>query len=146
MHIVSRNGAEVQSCNHKPNNMHENELSKIILDVAFIIHKELGPGLLESVYEEVMFYELKNEYGLHVQRQESIPVVWKKVRMELGFRADLIVENEVLVELKSVETLAAVHPKQVLTYLKLTGLKLGMLLNFNEALLKNGIKRIANNL
>ncbi|MBL7748179.1 MAG: GxxExxY protein [Chitinophagaceae bacterium] len=126
--------------------MHENELSKIILDTAFSIHKELGPGLLESVYEEVMFYELRNEHGLFVQRQELIPVVWRNVRMEYGFRADLIVENEVLVELKSVETLTAVHPKQVLTYLKLTGLKLGMLLNFNEAILKNGIRRIVNNL
>ncbi|MBI5857230.1 MAG: GxxExxY protein [Sphingobacteriales bacterium] len=126
--------------------MNENPLSKIILDTAFYIHKKLGPGLLESVYEEIMYYELTNEHGLYVQRQESIPVVWKKIRMELGFRADLIVENEVLVELKSVESLAAVHPKQVLTYLRLTGLKLGMLLNFNEALLKNGIKRIANNL
>ncbi len=126
--------------------MNENSLSKIILDVAFDIHKKLGPGLLESVYEEVMYFELTNEYGLLVQRQPLIPVTWKNVKMELGFRADLIVENEVLVELKSVETLAAVHPKQVLTYLKLTGLKLGLLLNFNEALLKNGIKRIANNL
>lgn len=126
--------------------MNENSLSKIIFDVAFDIHKKLGPGLLESVYEEVMYFELTNEYGLLVQRQPLIPVTWKNVKMELGFRADLIVENEVLVELKSVETLAAVHPKQVLTYLKLTGLKLGLLLNFNEALLKNGIKRIANNL
>ena len=126
--------------------MNENSLSKIILDAAFDIHKKLGPGLLESVYEEVMYYELTNKYGLFVQRQELIPVTWKNVKMELGFRADLIVENEVLVELKSVESLAAVHPKQVLTYLKLTGLRLGLLLNFNEALLKNGIKRIANNL
>jgi GxxExxY protein len=126
--------------------MHENELSKIILDVAFEIQKEPGPGLFESVYEEILFYELTEVHGLHVQRQETIPVVWKKRQMELGFRADLIVENEVLIEVKSVEELKPVHPKQVLTYLKLMGLKLGMLLNFNEALLKNGIKRIANNL
>ena len=126
--------------------MHENELSKIILDVAFEIHKELGPGLFESVYEEILFYELTEVHGLHVQRQETIPVGWKKRQMELGFRADLIVENEVLIEVKSVEELKPVHLKQVLTYLKLTGLKLGMLLNFNEALLKNGIKRIVNNL
>ena len=124
----------------------ENDISKLVVDLCFKIHTQYGPGLFESVYEEVMYYELTNEYGLLVQRQPLIPVTWKNVKMELGFRADLIVENEVLVELKSVETLAAVHPKQVLTYLKLTGLKLGLLLNFNEALLKNGIKRIANNL
>lgn len=126
--------------------MNENELSKIVLDAAFAIHKELGPGLLESVYEEVMYYELTNEFGLTVQRQKAIPVIWKTVKLELGFRSDLIVENKLLVELKSVEALADVHPKQVLTHLRLTGLKLGLLLNFNEALLKNGIKRIANNL
>jgi GxxExxY protein len=126
--------------------MDVNELSKIVLDVAFSMHRELGPGLLESVYEEVMYYELVNEHGLNVQRQKPIPVIWKKVKLELGFRSDLIVEEKLLVELKSVETLAKVHPKQVLTHLKLTGLKLGLLLNFNEALLKNGIKRIANNL
>jgi GxxExxY protein len=126
--------------------MNENELSKIVLDAAFSVHKELGPGLLESVYEEVMYYELTNEYGLYVQRKKPIPVIWKKAKLELGFRSDLIVENKLLVELKSVEALAAVHPKQVLTHLRLTGLKLGLLLNFNEVLLKNGIKRIANNL
>ena len=126
--------------------MSENEIATKVLDVAFAIHRELGPGLLESVYEEVMYYELMNEYGFYVKRQQPIPVIWKKMRLELGFRSDLIVENKLLVELKSVEILAAVHPKQVLTHLKLTGIKLGLLINFNEALLKNGIKRIVNNL
>ncbi len=119
--------------------MTENELSKIVLDVAFHIHREPGPGLLESVYEEVMHYELVNEHGLYIRRQKPIPVIWKSVKLELGFRSDLIVEDKLLVELKSVEMLAPVHPKQVLTYLKLTRIKLGLLINFNEALLKNGI-------
>ena len=126
--------------------MTENEISKIVLDVAFEIHKKLGPGLLESVYEVIMAYELVNTYNLRVARQRGIPVVWKEMKLELGFRSDLIVEEMVLVELKSVEVLAPVHYKQVLTHLKLTGLKLGLLINFNEELLKTGIKRIANNL
>lgn len=126
--------------------MYENDLSKIILDVAFNIHRELGPGLFESVYEEIMHYEFTEEKGLYVQRQEIIPVTWKSKTMELGFKADLIVEREVLIEIKSVEEIKPVHLKQVMTYLKLTGLKLALLINFKEALLKNGIKRIVNNL
>ena len=102
--------------------------------------------MLESVYEVIMAYELVNTYNLRVARQRGIPVVWKEMKLELGFRSDLIVEEMVLVELKSVEVLAPVHYKQVLTHLKLTGLKLGLLINFNEELLKTGIKRIANNL
>jgi len=125
--------------------MNENELSKLIVNTAYEIHVELGPGLLESVYEEVMFSELKS-IGLYVERQKAIPLIWKNTKMPLGFRADLIVDHKVLIELKSVETIAAVHPKQVLTYLKLTEIKLGLLINFNEALIKNGITRIVNNL
>jgi GxxExxY protein len=125
--------------------MTENELSKIIVNAAYEIHTTLGPGLLESVYEEIMFYELKNK-GLDVERQRGIPVIWDELKMEIGFRADLIVENKVIIELKSVEEIAKVHQKQLLTYLKLTGLKLGLLINFNEALIKNGITRIVNNL
>lgn len=125
--------------------MTENELSKIIVNTAYEIHTKLGPGLLESVYEEIMFYELTRQ-GLSVEKQKGIPVIWNELRMEIGFRADLIVENKVILELKSVETIAQVHPKQLLTYLKLTGLKLGLLINFNEALIKNGITRIVNNL
>ncbi|MBL7763145.1 MAG: GxxExxY protein [Chitinophagaceae bacterium] len=127
-------------------NNDENELSKVILDVAFVIHKELGPGLFESVYETIMCHELEKEYGVKVQRQFPIPVVWRNEKMDIGFRADLVVDNKLIVEIKSIETLAPVHQKQVLTYLRLTGLKLGLLINFNEALLKNGIKRIVNNL
>ena len=125
--------------------MRENELSKIIVDVAFKIHTKLGPGLLESVYEEILFYELQ-ELGLQVNRQKGIPVIWNETKMDIGFRADLIIENKVIIELKSVEVLAPVHPKQLLTYLKITGLKLGLLINFNEVLIKDGITRIVNNL
>jgi len=126
--------------------MTENEIVNIVLDIAFKIHKQLGPGLFESVYEAIMEYELVHEYKLNVQRQRPIPVIWKNIKLELGLRADLLVENKVIVELKSIEALTPVHPKQVLTHLRLTGLKLGLLINFNEELLKNGIKRIANNL
>jgi len=125
--------------------MTENELSKIIVNTAYQIHYELGPGLLESVYEEIMFYELC-EQGLKVERQKEIPVIWNDLKMNVGFRADLIVENKVIIELKSVEAIAPVHPKQLLTYLKLTDLKLGLLINFNEPLIKKGITRIVNNL
>ncbi len=126
--------------------MSENELSKIILDVAFKLHKELGPGLFESVYEAIMAYELVHIYGLSVQRQKPIPVIWKDIKLDLGFRSDLVVENKVVVEIKSIESLAPVHPKQVLTHIRLMNIKLGLLINFNEELLKNGIKRIVNNL
>jgi len=125
--------------------MKENEISKIIVNTCFNIHIELGPGLLESVYEEILYNELL-DLGLKVERQKKIPVVWKNIKMKIGFRADLIVENKVIIELKSVEVIAPVHPKQLLTYLKLTGLKLGLLINFNEKLIKNGITRIVNNL
>ncbi|HOY31004.1 MAG TPA: GxxExxY protein [Bacteroidales bacterium] len=125
--------------------MTENELSKIIVNTAFRIHNKLGPGLLESVYEEIMYYELSKQ-GLNVERQKGIPVIWDELRMEIGFRADLIIERKVIIELKSVEAIAPVHPKQLLTYLKLTGLKLGLLINFNEPLIKNGFTRIVNNL
>ena len=125
--------------------MTENELSKIIVNTCYNIHLQLGPGLLESVYEEILYHELL-EQGLKVERQKAIPVIWKDRKMEIGFRADLIVENKVIIELKSVEIIAPVHPKQLLTYLRITGLKLGLLINFNEKLIKDGIKRIVNNL
>jgi GxxExxY protein len=125
--------------------MTENEIAKIIVDTCYKIHVELGPGLLESVYEEILYFELVS-LGLDVKRQEPIPVFWKGKKMEVGFRADLIVENKVIVELKSVETIAPVHPKILLTYLRITGLKLGLLVNFNEKLIKDGITRIVNKL
>ena len=125
--------------------MTENEIASIIVDTSYHIHVKLGPGLLESVYEEILYYELEKQ-GLSVERQKAIPVFWKDIKMKLGFRTDLIVENKVIIELKSVEMLAPVHPKQLLTYLKLTDMKLGLLINFNEKLIKNGITRIVNNL
>ncbi len=124
--------------------MKENEIAKIIVSVAYNIHSQLGPGLFESVYETIMEYELVNTHCLHVLRQFPIPVIWNNTKMELGFRADLIIENCVIVELKSIEALAPVHYKQVLTYLKLFGVKLGFVINLNEELIKNGIKRIIN--
>ena len=125
--------------------MTENELSKIIVNTCFQIHTELGPGLFESVYEECLYYELIQE-GLFVERQKELPVIYKGIKMEVGFRTDLIVEKKVIIEIKSVELIAPVHQKQLLTYLRLTGLKLGLLVNFNEALIKDGIQRIVNNL
>lgn len=125
--------------------MTENEISKTLVDICFRIHKQYGPGLFESVYEEVFCFELEKT-GLEFNRQHGVPLVHETIRMEIGFRADIIVEKKVIVELKSVENLAEVHFKQVLTYLKLSGLKLGLLINFNTALIKNGIHRIVNNL
>jgi GxxExxY protein len=122
-----------------------NHISGRIIDAAVHVHSRLGPGLLESVYESILAYELQNR-GLRVERQVVVPVVYDALRFEEGFRADLIVAKSVLVELKSVESLAPVHGKQVLTYLKLLNCRLGLLINFNCPLLKDGIKRIANGL
>jgi len=123
--------------------MNENDITKIVVDLCLKIHKFLGRGLLESVYEEVLVYELK-KLGLIVVRQTGIPVVYETVRLDIGFKADVIIENKVILELKSVENLLPVHKKQLLTYLKLTNMKLGLLINFNENMIKNGITRIAN--
>jgi len=125
--------------------MRENEIATEIVDTCFKIHTQLGAGLFESVYEEILFYELQQR-GFKVARQKAIPVMWKELKMEIGFRADLIINNKVIIEIKSVEHILPVHKKQLLTYLKLTDLKLGLLVNFNEALIKNGITRIVNNL
>jgi GxxExxY protein len=125
--------------------MTENEVAKQIVDVAFKIHTTFGPGLLESVYETIMAYELQKR-GLSVRRQQAIPVIYEDIRMDLGFRADLIVENKVVVEIKSVEAIAPVHKKQLLTYLRLTDKRLGLLINFNVELIKNGISRVVNGL
>ena len=125
--------------------MHENEISKIIVDACYQIHVTLGPGIFESVYEEILEYELIKR-GLKVKRQQPIPVVWDNKKFDHGFRADLVVEDNVIVEVKSIEAIAPVHQKQLLTYLRLTDSRLGLLVNFNEALIKNGIQRIVNNL
>ena len=121
----------------------ENELAKKALDICFGIHKAYGPGLFESVYEEIFAYELL-ENRISFERQKAIPLVHKEIKLEAGFRADFILEGRLLIELKSVEAIGDIHFKQVQTYLKLTRLKLGLLVNFNSALLKEGIKRIIN--
>ena len=125
--------------------MRENEAAKVVVDVAFQIHKRLGPGLLESVYEAVMLHELRKR-SVHVENQVPIPVEWDDVKLEVGFRADLIVEHCLIVELKSVEQISPVHKKQLLTYLRLADCRLGLLINFNTDLIKNGISRVANGL
>ncbi len=125
--------------------MRENEITGKIVDAAFQIHTRLGAGLLESVYEAVMAYELKKR-GLRFERQKPIPVVYEGIHLGEGFRADFIVENLVIIELKSVEVIAPVHKKQLLTYLRLTNKHLGLLINFNTDLIKNGITRIVNKL
>lgn len=125
--------------------MTENELSKVVFDSALKVHQALGPGLLESAYEECLFYELKKN-GLDVQKQKALPLVYEEVKLDVGYRIDIIVENKLIIEVKSVEALNDVHFAQLLTYLKLTNCKLGLLINFNVSLIKNGIKRIVNNL
>ena len=121
----------------------ENELAKIALDLCFKIHKLYGPGLFESVYEEIVCYEL-GKMNILFERQKAIPLVHEEVKLDAGFRADLILENKLLLEFKSVEAIADVHYKQVQTYLKLSDLKLALLVNFNVSLLRDGIKRIIN--
>jgi GxxExxY protein len=125
--------------------MHENEVARIIVDVAYQIHTKLGPGLLESVYEAVMMHELRKR-GLHVEHQVAVPVEWDGVYLDLGFRPDLIVEHCVIVELKSIEATARVHKKILLTYLRLTDKRLGLLINFGVELIKDGITRVVNRL
>jgi len=125
--------------------MTENEISKIIVNACYRIHTGLGPGLLESVYEAILTRELERN-GLRVQRQVAVPIVWEDLEFDEGFRADMIVEGKVIIELKSVEKVAPVHYKQLLTYLRLTDKRLGLLVNFGEALIKNGIRRVANRL
>jgi GxxExxY protein len=123
----------------------ENELSKIVFNCALKVHQNLGPGLLESAYEECLFYEL-NKTGLEIQKQKALPLVYEEVKLDIGYRIDIIIENKLILEIKSVEALNDIHFVQLLTYLKLNNCKLGMLINFNVALIKNGIKRVVNNL
>jgi GxxExxY protein len=123
--------------------MNENEIGTIVVDCAIKLHRRLGPGLLESVYEAVLAYELRN-WGLSVERQVAVPIFYDDIRFDEGFRADLIVNGKVILELKSIERVTNAHKKQLLTYLRLTGLKVGYLLNFGEALMKDGITRTIN--
>ena len=125
--------------------MKENDIAREIVDAAYRVHVALGPGLLESVYEAALTYELQKR-GLQISRQVVLPIIYEAVRIDEGFRADLIVEDSVIVELKSVESVAPVHKKQLLTYLRLSGKKLGLLLNFGAVRIKQGITRIVNGL
>lgn len=125
--------------------MTENEISKVIVNCAYKVHTSLGPGLLESVYEKVLAYEIE-KHELRVERQVPMRIHYEDIVFDEGYRADLIVDNKVIIELKSVEILARVHYKQLLTYLRLADKRLGLLINFNEALIKDGIHRIVNGL
>ncbi|MEK7225365.1 MAG: GxxExxY protein [Bacteroidota bacterium] len=118
-----------------------NEITSKIIGASFKVHRELGPGLLESSYKECLHYVLSNE-GLFVEKEKALPLIYEEVKLDIGYRLDLFVENKVVVEVKSVEALTDVHTAQVLTYLKLTGSKVGLLINFNVADLKKGIKRL----
>lgn len=121
----------------------EEEISKIVFECALRVHKVLGPGLLESAYEECLFYELKKT-NLKVEKQKPLPLIYEEVNLEVGYRIDIIIENKFIVEVKSVEALNDVHLAQLLTYLKLSDCKLGLLINFNVKLLKDGVRRIIN--
>jgi GxxExxY protein len=125
--------------------MTENEISYRIIGLPLELHKSLGPGLLESAHENALAYDLK-EHGFDIKRQVPMPFVYKEVKMEVGYRIDLVVDNKVLIEIKSLEALAPVHFAQTLTYLKLPGLKLGLLINFNTKILKDAIHRLVNDL
>ena len=125
--------------------MTENEIGKVVVDAVIAIHKALGSGLYEIVYEVVLTYELK-KHGLNVERQVPVSIEYDGIKFDEGFRADIIIESKVILELKSVESVTNAHKKQVLTYLRLTGCKPGFLLNFGEALMKDGITRIVNGL
>ena len=123
--------------------MTENEISKIVFESALKVHKVLGPGLLESAYEECLFYELKKS-NLKVEKQKALPLIHEEVKLDVGYRIDMIIENKFIVEVKSVEALTDVHLAQLLTYLRLSDCRLGLLINFNVKLLKEGVRRIIN--
>lgn len=125
--------------------MTENEISNIVIGLAIEIHKKLGPGLLENVYKECLFYKIKQR-GLFVEKERPLSLIFEEVKLDCGYRIDILVENKLLIEIKSVESLTINHLAQTLTYLRLGNFKLGLLINFNETLLKNGMRRVANNL
>lgn len=124
-------------------NISENEISKIVYESGYLVHKTLGPGLLESAYEECMLYELKKE-GLFVEKQKPMPLIYDQIKLDVGYRLDLLIENKFIIEVKSVEALNDIHLAQILTYLRLSNCKLGMLINFNTLHFKNGVKRVIN--
>ncbi len=123
----------------------ENDIAKIIFASALKVHRKTGPGLLESAYQECLFFELEKA-GLFVEKQKMLPLIYEEIRLDAGYRIDLMVNNKVVIELKSIEAIAPMHMAQVMTYLRLSECKLGILINFNVALLKEGFKRIVNGL
>ena len=123
--------------------MTENEISKIVFESALKVHKVLGPGLLESAYEERLFYELR-KFDLKVEKQKALPLIYEEVKLDVGYRIDIIIEEKFIVEVKSVEALTDVHLAQLLTYLRLSDCRLGLLINFNVKLLKEGVRRVIN--
>lgn len=125
--------------------MEENQITEVVIGCAIKVHRSIGPGLLESAYEECLYYEL-NKTGLKLERQKPLPLVYDEVRLDCGYRLDLLVEGKIIIEVKAVKSLEDIHVAQLLTYLKLSGCRLGLLINFNVLILKNGIRRIANNL
>jgi len=141
--ITQRNTENARRITKKKAVMIENELSKKIIGCAIEVHKHLGPGLLESAYQECLYYELQ-QVGLKVQKEKPMPIVYKEVKLDHGYRIDLLVEEKVVIEIKTVEAFNDVHTAQVLTYLKLGNYKLGLLFNFQVSILKNGIKRLIN--
>lgn len=136
---------ELKEFELKSNDLTENEIATIILDCAIVIHRSLGPGLLESAYEAVLVYELINK-GLKVEHQKPMPLVYREVHLETGYRMDILVERKVVVEVKSVEAINDVHLAQVMTYLRLSNCKLGLLINFNNVKVMTGVRRVVNNL
>jgi GxxExxY protein len=125
--------------------MNENDIARVVYQCALTVHRRLGPGLLESAYEECLAYELAKA-GLYVERQKGLPLIYDEIKLDVGYRLDLLIEYKVILELKAVERLTDVHVAQLITYLKLSNCKLGLLINFNVALLKDGVKRLVNNL
>lgn len=125
--------------------MTENEISTKVIGLAILVHKALGPGLLENSYKECLFYKIKQS-GLFVEKEKAMPLIFEDVKLDCGYRVDLLVDNKFIIEIKSVQSLSVIHLAQTLTYLKLGNYKLGLLINFNEVLLKDGIRRVVNNL
>ena len=121
----------------------ENEISRIVYESGYLVHKSLGPGLLESAYEECMYYELK-KHGLFIEKQKPMPLIYNEVKLDVGYRLDFLIENKCVLEIKSIEALNDIHLAQILTYLRLSNCKLGMLMNFNSLHFKSGVKRVIN--
>jgi GxxExxY protein len=142
---ILMNAMNTQSSQSKGNSISENELSRILVGIAINVHKKIGPGLLESSYQEVMFYEIEKA-GLYVEKEKPLPLIYDEIKLNVGYRVDLMVENKLIIEVKAVESIHPIHFAQLLTYLRHSGCKLGLLMNFHETKMANGIKRVVNGL